>query len=295
MARRLCDIARDHPVQAYYGMVFLFSWGTFLTAMGGPAGFPAPAGDMLRLMPLAIVALLAGPSISGFLMTGLVHGRAGYRDFLARLKAWRTGPRSYAVALLIAPLAMLALPLLASAIWPRFLPRILTDPDRGPILALALGAGLSSGFFEEIGWTGFAIPTLLRRRGVLSTGLITGFLWGVWHLIVNLWSSGNAAGQLAPDLFLHSFAFSAAVLPAYRVLMVRLYDRTGSLFLAILMHLSLTAGNVLFVPADVSGPVGAAWSLMVSLPLWAAVAALSRRTRRGEPPFPLAAVPRATA
>ena len=295
MPRKLRDIVRNRPVLAYYLLVFLISWGTLLIAMGGPSGFPAPAGEMLRLMPLAIVALLAGPSLSGLLMTGLALGRAGYGDLLARLRTRRTGLRSYAVALLAAPLAMMALPLLASTIWPRFLPRILTDADRGPILGLALGAGLSSGLFEEIGWTGFAIPMLLRRRGVLGTGLVTGFLWCAWHLIVNLWSSGDAAGRLAPDLFLHSFAFSAAVLPAFRVHMVRLYARSGSLFLAILMHLSLTAGNVLFVPADVSGPAGAAWSLMVSLPLWAAVAARSRRARPGGPENPRVADPSATA
>ena len=33
------------------------------------------------------------------------------------------------------------------------------------------------GFFEELGWTGFAIPTLMRLRyGVLGTGLIVGVL-----------------------------------------------------------------------------------------------------------------------
>ena len=37
------------------------------------------------------------------------------------------------------------------------------------------------GIFEELGWTGFAMPTLLRRMryGVLTTGLIVGVLWGV--------------------------------------------------------------------------------------------------------------------
>jgi membrane protease YdiL (CAAX protease family) len=284
------DIVRDRPLTAFYALVFVISWGTLLVFMGGPAAFPARSGDMLRLMPLANVALLAGPSVSGLLMTGLVHGRTGFRDLLA----WRTARRYYVVALLAAPLTMLAVPLISSGIWPRFLPRILTEPSRGPVLGLALVAGLSAGLFEEIGWTGFAVPMLLRRRGVLGAGLVAGFLWGAWHLIVNFWSSGDAAGRLAPDLFLHSFTFSAAVLPAFRVLMVRLYARTGSLFLAILMHLSLTAGNVLLAPADVAGPAGAVWSLMVSLPLWVAVAALSRRTRRDELRLPLSATPRGT-
>lgn len=275
----LIETARKRPLSVYYFLVFSISWGLFLAFMGGRGTFPAPSADMQSLMPMAILALLAGPSVSGLLMTGLVHGRAGWRDLLTRLRTWRAGVRLYAVALLAAPFAMLALPLAFSAAWPRFTPRIFTAPDQGPILTLALGAGLSTGLFEEIGWTGFAIPMFLRRRGALKTGLVAGALWGAWHLLVNIWSSGNPSGRLAPDLFLHSFAFSAAVLPAFRILMVWVYDRTKSLFLAVLMHLSLTAGNVIFVPADIAGPAGTAWSLMVAAPLWLAVAFLWRGRR----------------
>ena len=38
-------------------------------------------------------------------------------------------------------------------------------------------------------------------------------------------------------------------LPPYRVLMVRVYERTGSLFISILMHASLTASMIFFGPA----------------------------------------------
>ena len=44
---------------------------------------------------------------------------------------------------------------------------------------------IGGGILEELGWTGFAVPTLLRLRyGVLSTGLIVGVLWGVLHFLV---------------------------------------------------------------------------------------------------------------
>ena len=45
--------------------------------------------------------------------------------------------------------------------------------------------------FEELGWTGFATPTLRRRNRVLATGLIVGVLWGAWHFLVTLWGSGT--------------------------------------------------------------------------------------------------------
>jgi len=123
------------------------------------------------------------------------------------------------------------------------------------------------GFFEELGWTGFAIPTLMRQRyGVLSTGLIVGVLWGAWHLLVNGWSSGSASGEPALVSFLlDTFLF----LVAFRVLMVWVYDRTGSLILAMLMHASLVfTVNVInpFGPLKMAGV-----SLLTFDLIWAVV------------------------
>jgi hypothetical protein len=49
-----------------------------------------------------VLSLMAGPSLTGLLLTGLVSGRAGLRDLRARLLRWRGGARWYAVALLTA-------------------------------------------------------------------------------------------------------------------------------------------------------------------------------------------------
>jgi uncharacterized protein len=53
---------------------------------------------------LAVVAMLAGPPVVSILLTWIVDGRAGLREFLGRLLKWRVGVRWYAVALLIVPL-----------------------------------------------------------------------------------------------------------------------------------------------------------------------------------------------
>src|SRR6266498_448336 len=52
-------------------------------------------------------------------------------------------------------------------------------------------AALLVGFGEELGWTGFVVSRLLRRNGVLATGLISGVLWGAWRLLTNDVSAGN--------------------------------------------------------------------------------------------------------
>jgi hypothetical protein len=96
---------------------------------------------------------------------------------------------------------------------------------------------------------------------VLSTGLLGGVLWGAWHFIM-FWEpdSFSAAFPLAL-LLVKLFSW----LPAYRVLMVWVDDRTGSLLRAMLMHASLTATQLILMPPPASG-----MSLLTSILAWAA-------------------------
>ena len=259
----------------YYALTFAISWGGILLVIGGPGGIPATPKQFERLLPFMFLPMLAGPSVAGILLTGLVHGRAGLREFLSRLLRWRVGARWYAVALLTAPLLMTASLLALLPTFGLLLPGIVTTNDKASLLLVGMAAGLGAGIFEELGWTGFAIPKLRLRYGVLTTGLIVGVLWGAWHFLVNVWSSGDSSGALSLALFLPSFLFSVGVLPAYRVLMVWVYDRTGSLLVAMLMHLSLATGNIIFVPLAISGVPFVTWVFILTAALWVVVAAVA--------------------
>ena len=114
----------------------------------------------------------------------------------------------------------------------------------------ALRQPWGAGFFEELGWTGFVIPELKRHYGVISTGLIVGVLWGAWHLLVYVWTSGTVSGALSlAGYLLDAFLF----LTLFRVLMVWVYDRTGSLLVAMFMHGSLTASARILMPPGIAG------------------------------------------
>ena len=70
-------------------------------------------------------ALLAGPSIAGVLLTGLVDGRSGFRRLVSRLRRWRVGARWYAAALLTGPLVMGGTVFALSLAGPEFRPDFL--------------------------------------------------------------------------------------------------------------------------------------------------------------------------
>lgn len=263
-----------HPVATYFALAFVISWGGILILVG-PGGIPGTTEQTEILLPFVVLAMLVGPSVAGILLTGLVYGRVGLRELLSRLLGWRVDARWYAVALLTAPLLVTAVLLALSLTSPVFLPGVFTSDDKATLLLAGIAYGLAAGFFEELGWTGFAVPGLRLRYGVLATGLIVGILWGAWHFLVNVWGSGSSSGAFSLLLFLPQFLFYVGVLPAYRVLMVWVYHRTGSLLVAMLMHASLTASLPLILMPPATGVPLLTSYLVLAAALWVVVGAVA--------------------
>jgi len=134
---------KRHPVMSYYAMVFVISWGGMLLVVGlGPGGIPATKEQVGALMPFMLLALFAGPSVAGLMMTGLVYGREGFRNLLVRMTRWRIGARWYALALLTAPLLVTTTLLALSLTSPEFLPGIFTSDDKVTLVLFGIGWGL---------------------------------------------------------------------------------------------------------------------------------------------------------
>jgi membrane protease YdiL (CAAX protease family) len=205
-------------------------------------------------------------------VTGLVDGTAGYRGLVARLLTWRVAARWYALALLGAPLMYVALEFALSLTSAEFLPGILITSDRSALLLMGFGYGLlGGGFLEELGWTGFVVPRLRQRYSVLRTGLFVGLLWGAYHFSIIFWSGSHSGALGLAILVAQLFAW----LPAYRVLMVWVYDWTESLLVAMLMHASLTAGMLILQPLAMAGATLLVWLIAFSVAWWAVVAVLA--------------------
>ena len=267
-----------HPLLSFYALAFAITWGGLIVVVGEPVEVLGTPVNFETRFSFVLLAWLAGPSVASLLMTGLVHGRAGFRDLLAGMTRWRVGVRWYVVALLIAPFLTMAVLLALSLHSPEYLPTILTTSDKVALVLLGIVGAIGAGIFEELGWTGFATPTLLRPgHGVLATGLVVGALWGVAHLPLYYWGSGDLSGTLSPALLLPA-QILAWFLP-FRVLMVWAYDRTGSLLLAMLMHASLTASQVIFASLTAAAPLFT-YVLVFGAVLWVVVAAVALADHR---------------
>jgi membrane protease YdiL (CAAX protease family) len=278
LARARFTFINRHAVLIYYVLTFAISVGGVFLLVGGPGNIPGSSEQIASLFPIALLVTLAGPSIAGLLLTGLVDGKPGFRELLVRLLRWRVAAGWYALALLTFPVLATISLFSLSLTSPIYLPAVLRTDDRATLILSALGVGLVYALFEELGWTGFAIPRLRLGHAVLTTGVIVGALWGAWHVPVTFWASGDSAGAFSPTLFLPPTLFYVAVLPAYRILMVWVYDRTCSLLVATLMHSSLIVFSLfLLVPME-AGLVN--YYLMLATAMWAVVAVVSVTIRR---------------
>ncbi len=238
------DLVKTHALLVYFILAFALSWGAIVISVG-PDGFPVTEDQL----PVLIVAMLLGPSLAAILAAGLASGREGIRDLFSRLRRWRVSPRWYAIALLTAPLST-AVVLLALSLFSSGFPSALsTSDDKISLVIMWIVSGLLVGFFEELGWTGFAVPRMRMKYGVFATGLLVGLLWGAWHFLVNL--EGDTFSGVLPFALLLARLFTW--LPAYRVLMVWVYDGTESQLVVTLMHVSLVATTGIIDPVIEGG------------------------------------------
>ncbi|WP_340110970.1 CPBP family intramembrane glutamic endopeptidase [Maribellus mangrovi] len=263
-------VLQKNQVVLFFVLVFVISW-TLIYAIFGSEGIPATK-EQQELIGMTI---LMGPSVAGLLLILLYDNMQGLKLFASGLIRIKVNVKWYLVALLTAPVTTFAGLFINSLFFENAQANFIVTDDLIGLISLGLIGGLFVGFFEEVGWTGFAIPKLLRNHGILYTGLLVGIVWGAWHFI--LFWEGNSFKELIPFLLLVARLFSW--LPAYRILMVWLYKNTNSLFLVIVMHMVLVASLAIIDPV-LEGKELLAFIVIRALILWVLVGIVNLITRK---------------
>jgi hypothetical protein len=115
------------------------------------------------------------------------------------------------------------------------------------------------------------MPRLRLRYSVLTTGIVMGILWGLWHFPMFA-GNGESSGSIPPVLYVAALLF--LWLPPYRVLMVWVCDRTGSGFMAMLMHFPIVVMSMVLADDNLSGAPMVVSLLAFGALLWLTVAAV---------------------
>jgi uncharacterized protein len=284
----------NHPVIIYYLVTFLISWGGLVIILGGTQRITSRRTD-IPFLPLYFVTV-AGPAITGVLLTCLYNGTKGFRELLSRLIKWRAPVKWYAAAILVAPVTVFITLFALSIISPVFGPGIfssgnnqiasmfgLSGSNKIMLVLLVLILGIFNGFVEELGWTGFVTPRMRLNHSLFATGLNIGVMWGLWHLLSNYIGSAAGAGTFPLALYIVVLLFS--FLPPFRIIMTWVYEHTASLFIAILMHASLDVFWILSTPNDLTGQQRVIWYIVWAAILWGVVAAIGIVRRQKKLPM----------
>jgi len=259
-AQRISFLAR-RPVAAYFLLTFTVSWlGAFAVAaphlLRGEA-IPKFAG--LMMFP----TMLLGPSLVSIVLTRLIDGSEGLRDLFARMRRVAIPARWYA-ALFIPPALVLTV---------LFCMKTFISPDFAPNrFWIGISFGFVAGFFEEIGWMGFAFPKMRHPENTLAPAIFLGLLWSVWHIpVIDYLGTSTPHGSYWLPFFL---AFTAAM-TAMRVLIAWTYANTNSVALAQLLHACSTGSLVIFSPPRVTAAQESLWYAIYAAALWLLVALIA--------------------
>jgi membrane protease YdiL (CAAX protease family) len=217
-----------------------------------------------------------GPTLAALLAVALTPREGSLAAYGASLTRWRVPLAWYAAAFLLPPILAFTLDLLAArfgAQTPSF--PAFRDLSRIPLifLTMILGGGL-----EELGWRGVAQPMLERRFSGLTSAVIVGIAWALWHL---------------PLFFIHgvsqygaNFQLFAADVLGNAFLLAWIYGGTGSILVCVLFHAASNTSATLGLNAW-DGSAQMAWiGPAIKIALGAALILLLPRFKR-----PLAAPP----
>lgn len=176
-----------------------------------------------------------GPTLAAIIVTAMTEGRAGVRTLLGKFCQWRA-PVGWWLFVAAAPLAMVFVAIVVSGFGSQAAASL--DLRRAPlVVVVSLLVALPFGPLpEEPGWRGYALPSLLARRGILASSLVVGFFWTFWHPPM-FWFPGAAIPSCLELSAASVFTF-LLLLCAESVTFAVVYLHTrGSVPVAITLHL----------------------------------------------------------
>ena len=189
--REKSDVAGDWPnirraqreAWIFFALTFAISWGvgglflvlrTSLEPIFGPLGPHNPA----------FYVIAYAPTLSALILSSVFGGTADVKSLFAALVR-PFGMIWLIVAVLLIPAIALVLvllsPLFGYAQWPVTIRDIFVSV---PLVLFGTWQVFKNTgpLGEELGWRGYALPRLLMKWNALTSSILVGFVWTLWHV-----------------------------------------------------------------------------------------------------------------
>jgi membrane protease YdiL (CAAX protease family) len=262
----------------FFLLTFSITWGLSLIATEHLLPFVIPRS----LMSISGILLHYGPSLAAIILVATIGGRRAIQGLLGKLGYWRVGVGWYLFVFLyplFLRLAAVAIDVLLGGQWPDFMSAAAVPVANSALLipVVFVAVFFQAGLAEEIGWRGYGLPGLQQRYGALTSSVILGIIWWLWHF-----HPLNFA-NLRPM----AFWYLCNIL-AFTILITWVYNNTnGSILLVMLLHtvsnvcdwivptFSAVAGSTGIRPFVIQGTL--AWIIAVGVIVFFGAKHLSRK------------------
>lgn len=217
----------------------IFSWACWIPIIGSleSSPFESPANVLL---PFFLGAY--GPTLTGIALTWFYDGGQGIKDLLRRALLVRTGVFWICIGLLTGPF----LYIVSIGLYVIFGGEVgAINYGLLPWLPVVFIVPIVFGpLAEEFGWRGFALPLLDHKNRAIASSIIIGFIWALWHAPLFWAKTGTAISGFPVDISLVFLFFFAVVGSSF--IYTWLFNNTaGSVFMAVLLHLSMNASGTI--------------------------------------------------
>lgn len=183
-----------------------------------------------------------GPTIGAIITTIYYDGFPGVLKLLRKLLIWNIPIRNYAF-IIFAPLIFV---ITGIGLYSFFIGAIGSfEPMAFVSIPTILWAGFYAGpLGEELGWRGFLLPEFQKSFPALTSSVLIGIIWFVWHIPLFRAPFGTLVSGEAITFIPVTTYF--VLLLCISIMITWLVNKSkGSVLAAILFHLSINAGIAL--------------------------------------------------
>ncbi|MEK9691049.1 MAG: CPBP family glutamic-type intramembrane protease [Pelagibacteraceae bacterium] len=187
-----------------------------------------------------------GPSISAIVTTFIFDGIEGVLNLLKKLFIWNVPLKNY--------LYIIILPTIFVIIGIGLYSIFIGDIGSFDLMAFVsipavLWAGIYAGpLGEELGWRGFLLSELKKEQSNLKSAIIIGIIWFIWHIPL-WWAPFGTLVSGESISFLPIITYFLMLICLSIIITWLVINSKGSVFVALLFHLSINAGiALLFFP-----------------------------------------------
>jgi membrane protease YdiL (CAAX protease family) len=256
------------PLLIFLGFSVVCSWTVWLWPFDNPGSFHVRVFGLQFDAPFNLTKLMVGICLPGLLAitSAAFEGKAHILGIVTTIVKWRTAPKWY----------LLALSLPVGIFWLSFATVLFYFPSShhrpspswfflNLLLLLPFGP-----LWEEIAWRAYALRKLQGHFSAITSALVIGAFWAVWH--IPLWWI-NLGLKNVPTATVSAVLLSGVVtVTAWSVVFAFLYGRSSySLPVVALLHASYDSAAAVIFPSIESGQLhyivlSAIFSVVLAIP-----------------------------